>query len=147
MNNVCVCDNSVNMNNNELWEVYFHWGRSWSVRNLPSTKPISSWVRSTFNSPGVLLLTGSITFCTLLTVPHIQSRQEGRQCGEELLNIRQIQSTRTVLVWYELTCEQVRWTGQAHARGHMSDLNTPTSLSAHVICFPYGCQNKANASV
>lgn len=81
-------------------------------RNLPSTvqlrKPSASWVRSTFNSPGVPPLTGSITNCSMRT-SRPSSRQEGCLCGEQ-------------------TFEQLRWTGPG---SHVRPLKSPPSHANH----------------
>lgn len=147
-------------------------------KNLLSTiqlrKPSTSWVRSTFNSPGALPQTGLITFCCMLAVPCVRSAQlqtggqkEIRLCGEEQGAVScQANASASVGAAYADFCKDkpmwhrvdiCRYCDRGrhfhvhnifhHNRGpRLWKTCSKTSLSACVICFLYGCHSKLSKS-
>lgn len=124
-------------------------------RNLPSTvqvrRPTVSWAWSTVNSPGVLLLTGSITFFLLLTVPHTVDRRRRNTERKSLISDNGVCLDSTAVLQVDL------WTAEAKAdrrtpRVTCQTLKTPGELvcscylfsvwlSKHSKCFSLITQN------
>lgn len=109
----------------------FLWVNPEVLKNLPSTvqvrRPTVSWAWSTVNRPGVLLLTGSITFFLLLTVLHTVDRRLRYTERKSLISDNGVCLDSTAVLQVDL------WTAEAKAdrrapRVTCQTLKTPGEL-------------------